>query len=48
MTAYEFGDVVLEPVVATLEQGLVLRRLGRLDERDQRSLRGVLGEILGP
>jgi len=45
MTAYEFGDVVLKPVIATREQGLVLRRLGGLDERD---LRGVLGEILGP
>ena len=38
---------VLKPAVATLEQGLVLRRLGRLDEQDQRALRGVLGEILG-
>ena len=39
---------VLKPVVATLEQGLVLRKLGRLGEQDQRALRRVLGEILGP
>ncbi len=38
---------VLKPVVATLERGLVLRRLGRLAEEDRRALRDVLDAILG-
>lgn len=38
---------VLKPVVATIERGLVLRKLGRLEEEDRAALRKVLGEILG-
>jgi mRNA interferase MazF len=38
---------VLKPVLATIERGLVLRRLGRLDEEDRRALRRVLDETLG-
>jgi mRNA interferase MazF len=37
---------VLKPVVATIERGLVLRKLGRLAEGDRAALRKVLGEIL--
>ncbi len=38
---------VLKPVIATLERGLVLRKLGRLEEEDCAALRKVIGEILG-
>ena len=38
---------VLKPVVATIERGLVVRRLGRLEEEDRAALRKVLAEILG-
>jgi len=38
---------VLKPVVATVERGLVLRKVGRLDEEDRAALRKVLDEILG-
>ena len=38
---------VLKPVLATIERTLVLRRLGRLGEDDQRALRELLDEILG-
>lgn len=38
---------VLKPVAATIERGLVLRKLGRLEEEDRRALRKVLDEILG-
>jgi mRNA interferase MazF len=38
---------VLKPVLATIDRGLVLRKLGRLDEEDRRTLRGVLRTILG-
>jgi len=38
---------VLKPVVATIERGLVLRKLGRLAGEDRDTLRRVLGEILG-
>jgi mRNA interferase MazF len=38
---------VLKPVLATIERGLVLRKLGRLEEEDQRALRKVLRTILG-
>jgi mRNA interferase MazF len=37
---------VLKPVLATIERGLVLRRLGRLGEGDRRALRRLLGTIL--
>jgi len=38
---------VLKPLVATIEKGLVLRKLGRLQEGDRRALRAVLDDILG-
>lgn len=38
---------VLQPVLATIERGLVLRKLGRLEEEDRQALRAVLREILG-
>ena len=38
---------VLKPVVATIERGLVLRKLGRLADEDRAALRKVIGEILG-
>lgn len=37
----------VKPVIATLEQGLVIRTLGALSAGDQASLRGALGEIIG-
>jgi mRNA interferase MazF len=38
---------VLKPVLATIERGLVLRKLGRLGEEDRAALREALAEILG-
>jgi mRNA interferase MazF len=38
---------VLKPVVATIERGLVIRKLGRLAEEDRAALREVLRTILG-
>lgn len=38
---------VLKPLLATIEKGLVLRKLGRLEEEDRRALREVLDAILG-
>jgi mRNA interferase MazF len=38
---------VLKPLLATIEKGLVLHKLGRLQEGDRRALRGVLDDILG-
>jgi len=37
---------VLKPVVATVERGLVLRKLGRLGEEDRDALGRVIEEIL--
>jgi mRNA interferase MazF len=37
---------VLKPVVATIEHGLILRKLGRLAEGDIANLRKILDEIL--
>lgn len=37
---------VLKPVLATIERGLVLRRLGRLEKEDRRALRLLLETIL--
>jgi hypothetical protein len=39
---------VLKPVLATIERGLVLRKLGRLEEEDRAALRKVLDDILSP
>ena len=38
---------VLKPLIATVEKGLVLRKLGRLGNEDRGALRGVLDNILG-
>ena len=38
---------VIKPVFATLEQGLVIRRLGVLEADDQAALRRAIGEIIG-
>ncbi len=37
----------VKPVFATLEQSLVLRRLGALDRGDQAALRATIGRIIG-
>lgn len=39
---------VFKPLLATIEKGLVLRTLGRLEDEDRRALRAVLDDILGP
>jgi mRNA interferase MazF len=38
---------VVKPVFATLEQRLVLRRLGALDDHDRAALRKAISEIIG-
>ena len=38
---------LLKPLLATVEQGLVIRKLGRLVESDRRALRSALDLILG-
>jgi len=38
---------VLKPVLATIERGLVLRKLGRLKDDDRSVLHDVLAAILG-
>ena len=38
---------VVKPVFATLEQRLVLRRLGALDDDDRAALRKPISEIIG-
>lgn len=40
-------ESVLKPVFATIEQGLVLRVLGRLSAADQKKLRGLIGNVIG-
>lgn len=37
----------VKPVIATLEQGLVIRRLGAVSQQDQAALRQALQEIIG-
>jgi len=37
----------VKPVFATLEQALVIRRLGQLTQIDQSALRQAISEILG-
>ena len=39
---------VIKPILATLEDRLVLRKLGRLDEENQESLQKTLQTIIGP
>ena len=38
---------VIKPIVATVEKGLVLKKLGRLNERDRGSLRVAFRNIIG-
>jgi len=38
---------VLNPLIATIEKGFVLRKLGRLEQDDRRVLRDLLDDILG-
>lgn len=38
---------VLKPLIATIEQSLVIKRLGRLAANDAASLRAVIDKILG-
>lgn len=38
---------VIKPVITTIERGLVLRRLGKLEERDSIALRDALRMIVG-
>jgi mRNA interferase MazF len=37
----------VKPVIATLEQGLVIRQLGRLADEDQAALHAAVGQIIG-
>jgi mRNA interferase MazF len=37
----------VKPVLATLEQVLVIKTLGRLSQRDQQTLRETIGKIIG-
>jgi len=37
----------VKPVLTTIEKRLVLKRLGRLQQADLRSLRLIIGQILG-
>jgi mRNA interferase MazF len=38
---------VMKPIFTTIEQGLVIKRLGQLAEEDEQALRELLQEILG-
>ncbi len=38
---------VFKPLLATVEKGLVLHKLGRLEDEDRQALRAVLDDILG-
>jgi len=38
---------VVKPVITTIEASLVIRRLGQLQEDDQRALRRAIAEIIG-
>ena len=37
----------VKPVLATIERGLVLRKLGELDDSDRHALREALQQVLG-
>ncbi|MEW6598995.1 MAG: type II toxin-antitoxin system PemK/MazF family toxin [Pseudomonadota bacterium] len=37
----------VKPVIATLEKGLIIRRLGRLADEDQAALRTAISQIIG-
>jgi mRNA interferase MazF len=38
---------VIKPIFATIEKGLLLRKLGRLDTGDRKALAGILQDLLG-
>ena len=38
---------VVKPIITTIEQNLVIRRLGRLKEEDQQALKRAIGAIIG-
>ncbi len=38
---------VMKPIFTTIEQGLVIKRLGQLAEEDEQALREVLQEVFG-
>ena len=38
---------VIKPLITTLEQGLVIKQLGRLSANDQAALRLVIGQVIG-
>jgi mRNA interferase MazF len=38
---------LIKPVFATIERGLILRKLGDLQEADKQALRRALSEVLG-
>ncbi len=38
---------VLKPIFATIEQGLVLRVMGHLSAADSKTLREVVGDVIG-
>lgn len=38
---------VVKPVLATLEQGLVIKQLGQLSAQDQAALRRAIGQAIG-
>lgn len=38
---------LVKPVLATIERGLILKKLGALQEQDQQALRTALRQILG-
>ena len=37
----------IKPIIASLEERLVIRKLGRLREADQEALRGTLAKMIG-
>jgi mRNA interferase MazF len=37
----------IKPVLATLEQALVIKALGKLSQRDSQALREMIGKIIG-
>lgn len=37
----------IKPVLATLEQALVIKSLGKLSQHDQQSLKEAIGKIIG-
>ncbi|NEO53773.1 MAG: type II toxin-antitoxin system PemK/MazF family toxin [Okeania sp. SIO3B5] len=38
---------VIKPVIATIEKGLIIRKLGKLENGDRQGLKNALSEILG-